>query len=168
MARAVGADYLIACGARWLAFTDADTVVAADWLATQLALDADLVCGTVGIDGWSWHSPEVRREFELAYQDRDGHRHIHGANLGVSAAAYVHAGGFPALKVHEDVALVSALLASDARVVWSAAPRVTTSARRDFKIYGGFGTFLVALHGKASEATRSSTGMTPDPASDFA
>jgi glycosyltransferase involved in cell wall biosynthesis len=55
MARAAGAEALLARGARWLAFTDADTVVAPDWLATQLALGTDVVCGTVGVQDWSPH-----------------------------------------------------------------------------------------------------------------
>ncbi len=163
-ARAAGADYLLACGARWLAFTDADTVVAEDWLVAQLALDADLVCGTIAIEEWSLHASGVRREFEASYCDRDGHRHIHGANLGVSAQAYALAGGFRPLKVHEDVALVNTLVARGARVAWTAAPRVITSARRDFKIDGGFGTFLAALQGGAET---SHMPLTPDPAADI-
>ncbi|MFV0678611.1 glycosyltransferase family A protein [Variovorax sp. tm] len=41
MARAVGAKALLARGARWLAFTDADTLVSEDWLAAQLYLQKD-------------------------------------------------------------------------------------------------------------------------------
>ena len=47
-------------------------------------------------------------------------RHIHGANLGISAAAYRAAGGFAALKLGEDVALVSSLLARKADVRFAA------------------------------------------------
>ena len=36
MARAHGAERALAVGARWLAFTDADTAVADDWLVQQL------------------------------------------------------------------------------------------------------------------------------------
>jgi glycosyltransferase involved in cell wall biosynthesis len=146
LARAAGADYLLACGTRWLAFTDADTTVSEDWLVAQLALGADVVCGTVGVNEWSAHSARARSEFERLYNDRDGHRHIHGANLGVSAQAYARAGGFCGLPVSEDVALVGALIASGANIAWSAAPRVTTSARRDFKIPAGFGDHLAALN----------------------
>lgn len=35
-ARATGADHLLAAGAEWLAFTDADTAVPHDWLARQI------------------------------------------------------------------------------------------------------------------------------------
>jgi len=49
-ARAAGAQWLLDRGARWLAFTDADTLVSAEWLVEQLAIGADAVCGTVGVD----------------------------------------------------------------------------------------------------------------------
>ena len=48
MARAAGARHLLEAGARWLAFTDADTRVSPRWLVEQLSLQADVVCGTVG------------------------------------------------------------------------------------------------------------------------
>ena len=96
-ARAAGAACLLALGARWLAFTDADTRVSPDWLVRQLELDADAVCGSIGVDDWSAHGAQagfIRDHFAVTYHDVDGHRHIHGANLGVSAAAYLRAGGF--------------------------------------------------------------------------
>ena len=37
-------------GARWLAFTDADSGVSPHWLADQLSSGADAVCGTVIVD----------------------------------------------------------------------------------------------------------------------
>ncbi|SAL40372.1 Glycosyl transferase family 2 [Caballeronia choica] len=143
MARAHGAERALALGARWLAFTDADTAVADDWLVRQLDCCADAVCGVVGVHDWSPHIAAVREHFGATYTDADGHRHIHGANLGVSAHAYLRAGGFPPLESSEDVALVEALLATGARIEWSAAPRVVTSARTDFRAKKGFGATLV-------------------------
>ena len=61
VARRAGARHLLAGGARWLAFTDADTRVAPGWLADQLALKADAVCGTVAVDDWSPHARPRRR-----------------------------------------------------------------------------------------------------------
>lgn len=148
LARAAGADLLMDAGARWLAFTDADTIVSPDWLVKQLAQDADVVCGSIGIDDWSPHGPHddfVREHFARTYSDADGHRHVHGANLGVSAVAYRSVGGFQALACSEDVALVAALQTSGARIAWSAAPRVTTSARTDARARGGFGDTLLAV-----------------------
>jgi glycosyltransferase involved in cell wall biosynthesis len=145
MARAHGAERALALGARWLAFTDADTAVADDWLVQQLDCCADAVCGVVGVHDWSPHIAAVREHFGATYTDADGHRHIHGANLGVSAHAYLRAGGFPPLESSEDVALVEALLATGARIEWSAAPRVVTSARTDFRARKGFGATLVEV-----------------------
>ncbi|PZO18199.1 MAG: glycosyl transferase [Burkholderiales bacterium] len=142
IARAEGAQLALSMGARWLAFTDADTVVAADWLHVQMSLDSDAVCGTVGVADWSAHGEAMRHHFHTTYTDADGHQHIHGANLGVSAQAYQRAGGFPPLASSEDVALVRALEAIGARIAWSAAPRVVTSARRVFRAPGGFGATL--------------------------
>ena len=111
-ARSASAHHLLDVGARWLAFTDADTRVADTWLADQLALDVDVVCGVVTVDDWSPHADGARAlhaYFDGFYQDSDGHRHIHGANLGVSATAYRSVGGFQDLPCHEDVLLVRAL-----------------------------------------------------------
>lgn len=144
-ARSAGAARLLVQGARWLAFTDADSVVAPDWLTNQLGLNADAVCGLISIDDWSEHPPAVASRFLKRYEHRDDHRHVHGANLGVCARAYQLAGGFGPDRVSEDVALVQRLLATGARVAWSALPRVVTSARREARASGGFADYLLAL-----------------------
>ncbi|MEO8630862.1 MAG: glycosyltransferase family 2 protein, partial [Betaproteobacteria bacterium] len=141
-ARAAGAARAVALGSRWIACTDADTRVAPDWLAAQLLLDADAVCGLISVDDWSEHSDEVRLAFLQRYNDADGHRHIHGANMGFSTEAYLRAGGFAPLSVSEDVSLVHALAGSGARIAWSAAPRVMTSARLESRARGGFADYL--------------------------
>ncbi len=146
VARAVGAEAGLALGARWLAFTDADTRVSPTWLADQLALDADAVCGCVAVDDWSPHGEHARLidlHFRETYTDQDGHRHVHGANLGVAAAAYRRAGGFRHLACSEDVDLVRSLEATGARIAWSNRPRVVTSARRNARAKGGFADALL-------------------------
>ncbi|BAP45064.1 glycosyltransferase [Pseudomonas sp. 21LCFQ02] len=149
-ARAAGARQLIGLGSRWLACTDGDSNVAEDWLYQQLALQADAVCGTVTLGQWSEGYCEAARiEYHRRYQHREGHRHVHGANLGVSAQAYQRAGGFPALACHEDVHLVRELELSGARIAWSCRPRVTTSARLDPRAQGGFGDYLRSLETSA-------------------
>ncbi len=155
-ARALGADAALAVGARWLAFTDADTVVAPDWLSQQLALGSDAVCGTVQVRNWNaWGNLQhtMQAHFAATYFDVDGHRHIHGANLGVCARAYRRAGGFPALASSEDVALVRALEAAGAHIAWSAAPRVCTSARKRYRAPDGFGATLVRVAQKKQALT---------------
>ena len=142
-ARRAGAALMLERGARWLAFTDADSCVPADWLLCQLAFAADAVCGTVHVETWQAHQDQALRERYLAhYHACEGHRHIHGANLGISARAYQKVGGFQALPVHEDVQLVSDLQQSGAHIVWTARNSVSTSSRRDCRVRGGFGDFL--------------------------
>lgn len=144
-ARACGAQLALDAGARWLAFTDADTVVTPDWLAAQLALNSEVVCGTVAVADWGVYGESMQQHFEATYTDADGHSHIHGANLGMTAEAYRRAGGFGPLASSEDVALVEALRVSGASIAWSAAPRVFTSARRAFRAPGGFGETLARV-----------------------
>jgi glycosyltransferase involved in cell wall biosynthesis len=142
IARAAGAALLLADGARWLAFTDADSRVSPDWLAVQLSLGVEVVCGSIHVEDWSAHPSTVREIFSRIYRDADGHRHVHGANLGVCAMAYRRVGGFPSLQCREDVALVNRLVAIGASVAWSAAARVATSARVTSRVRGGFGDTL--------------------------
>ncbi|MDB6142103.1 MAG: glycosyl transferase family protein [Pseudomonas sp.] len=147
-ARAAGAQELLDQGVRWIACTDADSTVAEDWLVEQLALEADAVCGTVTPGQWDdGIPPEAQIIYQQHYQQRDGHRHIHGANLGVSAAAYLQAGGFPPLATHEDVHLVQQLELCGARIAWSCRPKVTTSTRLECRAVGGFGDYLRSLVG---------------------
>jgi glycosyltransferase involved in cell wall biosynthesis len=133
-------------GALWLATTDADSRVPADWLARQVALaggGADLVLGTVEVDDWTQHPPQVASQWRAAYRPGDGHPHVHGANAGLRAEAYVQVGGFAALGHGEDVALVAAL--AHRRVVRTGGIPVVTSARRDARAPRGFGDHLARL-----------------------
>jgi glycosyltransferase involved in cell wall biosynthesis len=145
IARSHGARWAIEAGARWLSFTDADSVVDHDWLVAQLEQGCDAVCGTVQVRDWGDYGAHMQRHYAETYTDADGHRHIHGANLGVTAIAYENAGGFQPLACSEDVALVKALHDSGASIAWSAAPRVNTSARRAFRARGGFGATLARI-----------------------
>lgn len=145
IARNTGAAFLIEAGARWLAFTDADSRVSFTWLTRQLSLNSDAVCGSVSVEDWSEFPDAVRQRYGAHYDDRDGHRHIHGANLGIATLAYLRAGGFLPLHASEDVALVKALIASGATIAWSALPRVFTSARRKSRTRGGFADHLLGI-----------------------
>ena len=147
-ARALGASLALDNGARWIAFTDADTIVPANWLSAQLDLYADASCGQVSIEDWSGYPSGVRERYLTDYSADT--RHIHGANLGVSAAAYQRIGGFAALKLGEDVALVSSLLESKADVRFAGPPRVSTSARWQSTIEGGFASVLRGLREQCS------------------
>lgn len=142
-ARASGAHYLLDRGVRWLSCTDADSQVAEDWLVAQLALEADAVCGTVTVGGWdATFSETAQIHYHQLYQHTEGHRHIHGANLGVSAEAYRRSGGFEPLTCDEDVQLVHQLERCGATIAWSHRPQVLTSGRLDSRARGGFGDYL--------------------------
>jgi len=158
-ARATGAEELLSVGAQWLAFTDADTVVPPDWIARQLDFMADAVCGTVEVDSWAEHGETVRTQYMECYQFVENHRHIHGANLGLSATAYREAGGFQHLAAHEDVHLVADLEKISANIVWTATNPVVTSARKDFKCRGGFGEYLASLSVQMGSANVLSTPL---------
>lgn len=146
-ARAAGSQLLLDAGARWLSHTDADTVVSPRWLVDQLSLGAEVVCGTVGVAGWAAHgvhADAARSDFAAHYQDRDGHRHVHGANLGIAAQAYRRIGGFAPLACSEDQTLVDRMAQAGCSIAWTALPRVTTSARPYSRVEGGFATALRA------------------------
>jgi glycosyltransferase involved in cell wall biosynthesis len=145
-ARAAGARLLLERGARWISCSDADSRVADDWLVAQLGLGADAVCGTVTVEHWHESFDQAAQiRYHRHYQARDGHRHIHGANLGISADAYRWAGGFKPLVCDEDVQLVRELELSGANIAWSHRPQVHTSARLDARARGGFGDYLRQL-----------------------
>jgi hypothetical protein len=71
------------------------------------------------------------------------HPHVHGANLGVRADAYLAAGGFAAHPTGEDHALWRAL-ADRPRIATRRIP-VVTSARRRARAPSGFAGFLTAM-----------------------
>jgi len=120
--------------ATWIACTDADSVVPACWLERQLehaAVGADLVLGVVDLPpGTGDRNASWRRRYAAGIQGST-HRHVHGANLGVRGSAYLAAGGFDALSVHEDVRLAEAVARlRGACVVSTVACPVVTSDRR--------------------------------------
>ncbi len=137
----------------WLASTDADSRVAADWLHQQLALaeaGADAVFGVVDVEDWDEHPPAVADRFRALYagtsrSDPGPHPHRHGACFGLRATTYLEVGGLPPLAVGEDQALSDLLVRAGASVVASTAVRVVTSSRARSRVDGGFASFLRAL-----------------------
>ena len=134
--------------ATWLATTDADSEVPPHWLRTQVAAadgGADAYLGIVTTRDWAQWPPHIARRFAQTYRPTDGHRHVHGANLGVRASTYREIGGFADLSRNEDVDLVGRLQHSGARLRWCARAAVITSTRRDARAPGGFAAHLAAL-----------------------
>ena len=112
--------------------TDADTVVAHDWIAQNLHAIAQGACAVGGVIQWkAGHFEKLSRGVQRAFladreyqrlqaqlehlldpQDGDPWpRHLEhfGASLACTPQAYARAGGMPAVRALEDVALVMAL-----------------------------------------------------------
>jgi len=142
VARHAGAQWLLTRGARWLAFTDADSQVSDDWLSSQCSVGSDVVCGGIRLAEWE-RLPALLRQRYRGYDH--GEQRIYGANLGVCALAYQAVGGFKPLRCHEDVQLVRALEAGGYQIAWDCTARVTTSAREDARAPEGFGALMKAL-----------------------
>lgn len=171
MARAAGLAYVLAHAAGrdpatvWLAGTDADSTVPPHWLAGQIGLrarGAEAVAGTVRVADWSGHSDQVRHRF-ARHQSTLGtghdHGHVHGANLALSAEAYVAAGGMPHEALAEDVMLWERVRASGRLVVASGGLAVVTSGRHEARATGGF-SHLLRSFADPTDSTRAA----PDPA----
>jgi hypothetical protein len=134
--------------------TDADTLVAEDWIAanlTAIAAGAEVVGGRIEL------LPDDREALErgvrLAYErDREYQglvarlealldpapddpwpRHLHhfGASLACTPEIYRRSGGLPPVKPLEDVAFVDALRKVGARIRHAPEVRIFTSARLD-------------------------------------
>lgn len=141
----------------WIATTDADSVVPANWIERQLrwrGLGADAVAGTVNPRNWHMHSPTTSRRYEhrISSQGRGwGHPHVHGANLSFDAEAYVSVGGFPPLATAEDHGFWNALQASKHSLVSAGDLPVRTSTRQEGRAPGGFSSLLNSLATAATE-----------------
>lgn len=138
----------------WLANTDADCEVPEAWLLDQLAIAGRgfaAVAGTVAVDSFAEHDPEVEELFRLTYRiNSDGtHPHVHGANLGVRADAYLRAGGWMDLATAEDHDLWNRLRRTGDSHLSDASLRVLTSGRRMGRAPLGFAEALAAHNGIA-------------------
>lgn len=159
-ARAAGAAYLVQRGCPttselWLANTDADSTVPVDWLSGMVRAaraGAHVVLGTA-VPVAQMLPRAIERAWHLQHDLRDGHPHVHGANLGIRADAYLALGGWAAVASGEDTAL--ALRATEAghlRVVRTAAIPVHTSARTVGRAPHGFAAYLRDLRANSGTA----------------
>lgn len=129
----------------WVAMTDADSTVPRDWLTAQVEAwraGHELWVGRVRPDP-AGLTPAVLSAWEARHVSPDL-LHVHGANLGFTAATYDRAGGFEAIPAHEDVRFVEAAVA--AGVPWCVGGAVVqTSARTAGRAPEGFAGYLSAL-----------------------
>jgi glycosyltransferase involved in cell wall biosynthesis len=133
---------------RWIANTDADSRVPADWLSVHAdAFDAgvDVLLGTVRPDFGDFSERDVERWLET---HPAGHLpgNVHGANLGVRADRLEAIGGFRELAEHEDVDVVERARAAGFRVVPTLDGAVETSGRRRGRTPGGYAAFLAETY----------------------
>jgi len=132
----------------WVATTDADTVVPAGWLASHAAHWSHGDHAVAGVVDLLEEHDAVRAVFGRHYAlGHDSHGHVHGANLGIRADAYLAVGGFPPVEVAEDHVLWHALRHAGYTCRSSVALRVATSARLAGRAVGGFADTLRELMG---------------------
>jgi glucosyl-3-phosphoglycerate synthase len=130
-----------------IASTDADSVVAADWLYAQLELlgaGAEAIGGRIELDGEEVTqlapaalvarkraaTARTQRALRLnASPELVEHHQFSGASLALTAAAYARCGGLPVRAALEDEALERALVSQGVAIHRSARVRVRTSAR---------------------------------------
>lgn len=131
----------------WMAFTDADSRVPEQWVATHLheaLLGADCLVGTVAPRPETGSADLIARWHETHHLV-EGHPYVFGANLGLRAAYFERVEGIPALSCGEDAAVVAEILKAGGKVRRTDSCRVLTSARLDGRVQGGFSTYLQSL-----------------------
>lgn len=135
----------------WLCSTDADSTVPLDWVAGQLRhaeAGAAAVAGVVRVDSFADHPEPVRLRYLARYAAGlagSRHHHVHGANLGVRADAYLAVGGWSGLASAEDHDLWHRLRAGGWPVLAATDSWVTTSGRALGRAPDGFAGLLSSL-----------------------
>ena len=142
--RHLGVLRLIEMGCDWIACTDADTVVASDWLSKQLTLlsqrpDTDMICGGVKLMGDSTITEPRLSVLEKTLLPTVSDKIVYGANLSFSANAYLTAGGFKAVSFHEDVKLCQSFKEHNLTIAYDPYNVVHTSQRCESKTPRGLG-----------------------------
>ena len=95
-------------------------------------------------------SAPVLREWSARHHHPD-QLHVHGANLGFTAATFFVAGGFPSITEHEDVEFVRAAL--EAGCPWAeGGPTVRTSGRTHGRTPGGFAGYVRKIVAELEDA----------------
>ena len=139
--------------------TDADSQVAPNWIAENLAAfaaGAEAVLGRIDLDEEGAVLPEAlhrRGELEDTYErlltelswlldplDHNPwphHATISGASLGVTREAYCRVGRLPRVPLGEDKALIALLSRHDARIRYCPTAHVITSGRTHGRAPGG-------------------------------
>jgi glucosyl-3-phosphoglycerate synthase len=157
-----------------IASTDADTVVASNWLSAQLALakaGAEAIGGLIELDpaerqalapqALAMRESGATQRLAGALEQTLGkaaveHPHFSGASLALTAAAYERCGGLPVRAALEDEALAQALARQGIAIHRSSCVRVRTSARTDGRAPRGLAQDLTRAHWRARRTYRAS------------
>jgi Glycosyl transferase family 2 len=156
------AEAWLVAGGEWdgvILTTDADSQVAPDWIAENLAAfraGAEAVLGRIDLDGEGKLLPEAlhrRGELEDTYERLltelswlldplehnpwPHHATISGASLGIIRTAYCRVGRLPRVALGEDKALIALLSRQDARIRYCPTAHVITSGRINGRAPGG-------------------------------
>ena len=153
--------------------TDADSQVAPNWIATNLAAfeaGADAVLGRIDLDDEGKllpHALHRRGALEDAYEGLltelswlldplehnpwPHHATLSGASLGITRDAYCRVGRMPRVPLGEDKALIALLADHDARIRYCPAVHVITSGRTQGRAPGGVADTL-AIRSREPEA----------------
>ena len=132
----------------WIVNTDADCVVPDGWLRRHVAhaTGAHAVAGTVGLDPTA--TPvSLLALFSSTYElHGPTHQHVHAANLGVRADAYLAVGGWSRhTVVGEDHELWRRLQSAGLALRQPTDVTVVTSNRTIGRVHGGFASALAKL-----------------------
>jgi glucosyl-3-phosphoglycerate synthase len=143
-----------------IASTDADTVVAPDWLTAQLEAASRGACaiggrielsddGTVPKGLVDWHTERGRkRHLKLlsgpGHPERTEHWQFSGASLALTAATYRRVGGIEPLAALEDESLERVLIDHSIPIERLLSVRVKTSARLVGRAHKGLARDLAA------------------------
>lgn len=141
----------------WVATTDADSVVGADWLLRHYQHAARGLDGAAGLVALPQDTDRRVVHCYRAIMDERGtgagHGHVHGANLGVRADRLLEAGGFPAIAVGEEQALWDAMRRHGARLAGVTDLEVVTSARLRGRTPAGFARFMQLIDRSVGDRT---------------
>lgn len=150
-----------------IASTDADSVVAPDWLSAQLSLisaGAEAVGGRIELEdggaglpahALAWYEDQARARYERILASRrpgdfyQEHWQFSGASMCVTTELYRRIGGLESRRCLEDEHLERALEAVGARIVRSRSVRVGTSARVSGRAEAGLARDLARASGLA-------------------
>jgi hypothetical protein len=100
----------------------------------------------------------ARAEWLRRHHLREGHPHVHGANLGIRGDAYLGLGGWPALATGEDAELARrAARTGHLRISRTASIPVVTSTRSHSRAPHGFASYLHGIGPATADATAEAT-----------